>query len=63
MEFNFSGLASALAVISFGMAGLILTGSLLFPETAQRYKRQIPDILIGLVLVAAASYIVTQFGR
>jgi len=62
MNFNFQGLANALALVSLGLAGAILAGSALFPETAARYKRQIPDIFVGLILVASAAFIIGQFG-
>jgi hypothetical protein len=62
MNFNFQGLANALALVSLGLAGAILAGSMLFPETAARYKRQIPDVIVGLILVASASYIIGTLG-
>lgn len=62
MNFNFQGLANALALVSLGLAGVVLAGSMLFPETAARYKRQIPDIFVGLILVASAAFIIGQFG-
>lgn len=62
MNFNFQGLANALALVSLGMASVVMAGSMLFPEAAARYKRGIPDIFIGLILVSAAAYIIGQFG-
>lgn len=62
MNFNFQGLASALALVSLGLAGVIMAGSMLFPQTAAQYKRQIPDVFVGLILVAAAAYIISNFG-
>ncbi len=62
MSFNFQSLASALALVSLGLAGAVMAGSMLFPEAASRYKRQIPDVIIGLILVAASSYIIGSLG-
>jgi len=58
MDFNFQGLANALALVSLGLAGAIMAGSMLFPEAAARYKRQIPDVIVGIILVGAAGYII-----
>ncbi len=62
MSFNFQSLATALALVSLGLAGAIMAGSMLFPEAASRYKRQIPDVIVGLILVAASSYIISSLG-
>jgi type IV secretory pathway VirB2 component (pilin) len=62
MDFNFQGLATALATISFGIAGLVMAGSMIFPQAAAQYKRQIQDVIIGLILVMVASFIVNSLG-
>jgi hypothetical protein len=62
MDFNFQGLANALALVSLGLAGAVMAGSMLFPQAASQYKRQIPDVIIGLILVAAAAFIIQQVG-
>ena len=59
--FDFAAVAIILAGISFGMVGLILAGSALFPEVAEQYKRRIPNILIGLILVGVSSALVAAF--
>lgn len=58
MDFDFQSLAIGLAGISLGGIGAIMAGYFLFPEIAERYKKQIPTVLIGLVLVAVASSII-----
>lgn len=58
MDFDFQTLAIGLAGISLGGIGAIMAGYFLFPEIAERYKKQIPTVLIGLVLVAVASTII-----
>lgn len=62
MSINFQGLASALALVSVGLAGAIMAGSMLFPEPAAKYKRQLPDVFIGLILVSVAGFLVGSFG-
>lgn len=62
MEFNFSTLAYALGGISLGIAGVILAGSMLFPETAEQYKRMIPNVIAGLVLVGVSGLIIGALG-
>ena len=60
MSFNFQGLANALALVSFGLAGAIMAGSMLFPETAARYKRQIPYVIIGLNFVTSMMIVLSK---
>jgi len=62
MNFNFQGLANALALVSLGLAGAIMAGSMLFPDAAARYKRAVPDVITGLILVAASTYIIGTLG-
>ncbi len=62
MEFDFKGLALALAVISLGLIGVVMAGGALFPEQAEQYKRHIPGVITGLILVSAASFIVSSLG-
>ncbi len=57
-SFNFQGLAILLAGISIGLIGAIMAGSAFWPELAERYKRQITNVIIGVILVALASAIV-----
>jgi hypothetical protein len=61
MSINFQGIATALATVSLGLAGVIMAGSMLFPQVAAQYKRQIPDVIIGLILVAIAGFVVSSF--
>jgi len=58
---DYKGIAIALAVISIGMAGVMMAGAMLWPEQAERYKGQIPTVLIGLVLVGISSSLVAAF--
>jgi hypothetical protein len=61
-NFDFQGLAIVLAGISFGMIGAIMAGSGFWPELAERYKKNIPNVIIGVVLVGIASVIVAAIG-
>ncbi|RLC90482.1 MAG: hypothetical protein DRI77_14750 [Chloroflexi bacterium] len=58
MDFDFQTLGIGLAGISLGGIGMIMAGYFLFPETAERYKKQIPTVMIGLVLVAVSGAII-----
>jgi len=58
MDFDFQTLGIGLAGISLGGIGMIMSGYFLFPETAERYKKQIPTVMIGLVLVAVSGAII-----
>ncbi len=60
--FDFKGLSIILAGISFGLIGLVMAASALFPEIAEQYKRHIPTVITGLILVAVASTIVGALG-
>ena len=60
--FNFKGLAVILAGISFGLIGLVMAASAFFPEIAEQYKRNIPTVITGLILVAVSSTIVASLG-
>jgi hypothetical protein len=61
-SFDFQGLAIALAGISLGGIGAIMAGYFLFPEIAERYKKQIPTVIIGLVLVAISGVLISALG-
>lgn len=61
-EIDFRAIAIGLAVLSFGLIGIIMAGSALWPQQTQQYKKMIPDIIIGLVIVLIASSLVAFFG-
>lgn len=58
---DFVAMAKGLAIISIGLIGVIMAGSAFFPQEAERYKKQILNVIIGLVLVGAASALVGYF--
>jgi hypothetical protein len=62
MDFDFRTAAIGLAILSLSGIGVILAGSFLWQEQAERYKRMIPQILLGIILTAAASIIIGYFG-
>jgi hypothetical protein len=39
-----------------------MAGYFLFPEIAERYKKQIPTVIIGLVLVAISGVLISALG-
>jgi len=61
-EFDFRPLALALAGISLGLIGAIMAAAAFFPDLAERYKKQIPTVILGLVLVAVAGFIIQAVG-
>lgn len=61
--FNFQPLAILLAGISLGLIGVALAGSAFWPEQAERYKRQITTVIVGVILVTLATTIVAALGR
>ncbi len=62
MDFDFQTAAFGLAVLSMAGTGVILAGSFLWPDQTERYKRMIPQILVGLILTAIASTLIGFFG-
>lgn len=61
MDFDFTTLARALAVLSIGGIGVMLAGSFLWPQAAEQYKKQINNVIIGVILVGVASALVGYF--
>ncbi len=56
-------LSLTFAGLSLAFGGLLMTAQWLAPELTQQYKRQIPDIIRGLVLVLIASGIMALFTK
>lgn len=62
-EFNFQALSLVLAGVSFGFISVLLAGSALFPEQAEKAKRTwLPNVIIGLILLGISSAILGTFG-
>ena len=61
-NFDFQGLAIVLAGISFGIIGAVMAGSAFWPEISERYKKQITNVIVGVVLVGIASVLVSALG-
>jgi hypothetical protein len=62
MSFNYMGLAIIFAGVSFGLTGVMMAAGGLFPEFAERYKKNIPTVISGIILVAASATIISTFG-
>lgn len=58
MDFDFTSLARGLAVLSLGGIGVMLAGSFLWPQAAEQYKKQIQNVIIGIILVGIAAAII-----
>lgn len=61
-DIDFTPLAIILGTISLGGIGAVMAGYFLFQETAEKYKRQIPTVLVGIILTLVASVIIEAFG-
>ncbi len=61
-DIDFTPLAIFLGAISLGGVGVIIAGMIFWQETAQRYKRMIPEIIFGIVLTMVAAGIVEAIG-
>jgi hypothetical protein len=62
VSFDFTSVALILAGISFGGIGMVMAGYFLFPDTAEKYKRQLPMVLGGLILLGVANALIAAFG-
>jgi len=62
MDFDFQTAAIGLAILSTAGIGVIMTGSFLWPDQTERYKKMIPQVIVGLILVAIASTLIGFFG-
>ena len=58
---DFTAMAKGLAIVSFGLLGVVLAGSVLWPQQAEQYKKQIINVVVGLVLVGLATVLVGYF--
>ena len=47
--------AIGLGVFSLALCGVMLAGSMLWPDQAERYKKQIQNVIFGLVLFGISS--------
>jgi len=56
--FDFTKLALVLGLVSLSMIGVVMAGAALFPDLAERYKRHIPTVILGLVIVAVAGTLI-----
>lgn len=61
MDFDFTELAKGLAMLSIGGIGVMMVGSFLWPDAAEQYKKQIRNVVIGLILVAIPAAFVGYF--
>ena len=62
MDFDFQTAAFGLAVLSTAGIGVIMSGSFLWPDQTERYKKMIPQVLVGLILTIIASTLIGFFG-
>jgi len=62
MDFDFQTAAFGLAILSMSGIGVIMAGSFLWAEQAERYKKMIPQIVIGLIIVAISTTLIGWFG-
>lgn len=61
-SFDFKALALIMAGISFGLIGVVMAGAGFFPDIVEPYKRHIPTVITGLILVGVATAIIGAVG-
>lgn len=57
-SFDFKTLALIMAGISFGLIGVVMAGAGFFPDIVEPYKRHIPTVITGLILVGVSTAII-----
>lgn len=62
MEFDFLGLAVVLGGIGIGLIGIALVGNMLWPEWAQKAMKSLQTMIIGFILLAIGSALISTFG-
>ena len=62
MDFDFRTAAFGLGVLSMAGIGVIMAGSFFWPDQTERYKKMIPQIIVGLILTIIASTLIGFFG-
>jgi hypothetical protein len=62
VPFDAFAVGLVLAAVSFSLIGVIMAGAALFPQQAEQYKRQIPTVIGGLILIGVGSAIIGAFG-
>jgi glucose uptake protein GlcU len=62
MDFDFTNLAIVLGTISLGGIGALMAGYFFFPEIAEKYKRQIPTVIVGILLTMVSAVIIDSIG-
>ena len=58
---DFTGLAKGLAVVSFGLIGVMLVLGPFFPNEVEKYKKQLINVILGLVFVGISTALVGFF--
>lgn len=58
-SFDFQGLAILFAGLSIGLIGVVMAGGAFWPELSERYKKQMTGVIVGVILVAVSSAIVS----
>lgn len=62
-DFDWQGLALILGGISLSGIAVMLIGSFLFPEIAERAKRTfLPNVIIGFILLGVGTAIIAALG-
>jgi xanthine/uracil permease len=61
MDINLLPIALILAAFSLTFTGVMMAGSSLWPQQAEQFKKQIPNIITGVVIVVIASGLIDAF--
>ena len=58
---DFVAIAKGLAVISFGLIGVMMVLGPFFPNEVEKYKKQLINVILGLILVGLATTFIGFF--
>ncbi len=62
MDFDFKAIGLVLAGISFGLIGVFMAGGMLWPEQAEKAKKQVTLVIQGLIILGIGSILLAAFG-
>ncbi len=61
MDINFMTIGLAIAGVGLGVTGVMMAGGPIWPETAEKAKKNIWTILMGLLIIAIGGALIEGF--